>query len=238
MIHGTGTDIEYVYVEMVLSKSHKYEVVSGMFQGIKEKEGVTFILLHGKKDVTNIVSLRYYNIMTIEVLHTDHKDMTYLTIKDEDQKAGFLILTNIYKDLLDGAFGKYEDNGIINTKKYTNVPEGCSGSTVIDKDNTNDRSINIQYRDRGVGNFANNTNKVINNSSTNYQTYKKEIVPSIFARTGTKKPTKLALELMQIKIDQINDGNFKCVLPKTPEDPLEDEPDVVNAYEENNLHWA
>lgn len=229
------TDIEYVYVEMVLNKEHKYEVVSGIFQGIKVREGSTFILLHGKKDVTNIVSLSYYNIMTIEILHKDHKDMTYLTIKEEDQKVALKMIGEVYKGLLKDNFGKGEDGDLINIKRYTNIPEECGGSTTVKPRPSISDTSSTQCN--GVGNFANTNNR----ASTTYLSQKKEIVPSVFNRsTGSKKPTKASLELMREKIDQINDGKFVCDLPEMVEATEDDkeETDHTNLYERDNLHWA
>lgn len=223
-------DIEYVYVEMVLNKERKYEVVSGMFQGMKVRDGATFILLHGKKDVTNIINLRYYNIMTIEILHKDHKDMTYLTMKDDDQKAALLMLGSVYKTLLEDNLGQNKDGDLINVSRYTNVPEECGGTVV--KQHSQDKSTHIQYN--GVGNFANRSDT----SAYRAQTKKKEIVPTVFNRSaGSKKPNKTSLELMREKIDQINDGNFECALPELIGATEEDD-DITNTYDENHMHWA
>ena len=234
MVKAAGHDIEYVYVEMVLNKEHKYEVVSGMFQGIKVRDGATFVLLHGKKDVTNIINLRYYNVMAIEILHKDHKDMTYLTMKDDDQKAALIMLNKVYKNLLEDNLGQGREGDLINVSRYTNIPEDRGGNTVTKQYSQQDKSTHIQYN--GVGNFANRSN---NNTSTYKPTKKKEIVPTVFNRsTGSKKPSKASLELMQGKIDQINDGNFKCVLPKLIGATEEDNDATTNMYDDPNLHWA
>lgn len=235
MAKSAGLDIDYVYIEMVLNKERKYEVVSGMLQGIKIRDGATFVLLHGQKEVTNIINLRFYNIMTIEILHKDHKDMTYLTMKDDDQKAGLVMLDNVYKSLLEDNLGQGSEGDLINVSRYTNIPEDRGGNTVTKSYSHQDKATHIQYN--GVGNFANRSN---NNISTYNQTKKKEIVPTVFNRTtGSKKPSKASLELMRGKIDQINDGNFECVLPKLIGATEEDkDDDVTNMYNQENLHWA
>ena len=233
MVKAAGHDIEYVYVEMVLNKEHKYEVVSGMFQGIKVRDGATFVLLHGKKDVTNIINLRYYNVMAIEILHKDHKDMTYLTMKDDDQKAALIMLNKVYKNLLEDNLGQGREGDLINVSRYTNIPEDRGGNTVTKQYSQQDKTTHIQYN--GVGNFANNRN----GSASTYKSTKKEIVPTVFNRSaGSKKPSKSSLELMREKIDRINDGNFECVLPKLIGATEEDDADTTNIYEQDNLHWA
>ena len=234
MAQSVGTDIEYVYVEMVLNKERKYEVISGMFQGIKIRDGATFILLHGKKDITNIVNLRYYNIMTIEILHKDHKDMTYLTINDDDQKAALGMLDNVYKNLLKSNLGQDKEGDLINVSRYTNIPGDRGGDIIVKQQIQQDKTTHIQYN--GVGNFANNRN----GSSSTYRATKKEIVPTVFNRTaGSKKPSKSSLELMRGKIDQINEGNFECILPELIGATGEDDNDITNLYEgQDNFHWA
>ena len=228
VIQSKNIDIEYVYVEMVLNQEDKYEVVPGLFQGIKIKEGSTFILLHGKKDVTNIINLKFYNIMTVEVLHKEHKDMTYLTTSIEDQKAALCILNTAYNKLLESNFVSEKDSDLINITNYINVPEEYYESTINNLKNVRDKSTHIQYN--GVGNFANT------NNSFQTQNKKKELVPSILSRNGSKKPSKNSLALMQTKIDQINLGKFEQKLPEILEDI--DDQDTTNLYDETNLHWA
>lgn len=232
-----NTNIEYVYVEMVLNQEDKYEVVPGLLQGIIVKEGSTFILLHGKKNVTNIINLKFYNVMTIEVLHKEHKDMTYLTVSADDQKSALSILNQVYEKLLENDFASEKDGDLINILKYTNVPEEYYKGTITNLkgvNSTQDKSTHIQYN--GVGSFANND---INKS---FQTLnkKKELAPSIFSRIGSKKPSKNSLILMQKKIDQINFGNFQCDLPDIPEDLTKkiDDRDVMNLYNDEYSDWA
>lgn len=220
----TDTDIDYIYVEMVLNKEHKYEVVSGMFQGIKIKSGSTFILLHGKKEVTNIINLRYYNVMTIEVLHKEYKDMTYLTMKAEDQNSALSMLESLYT-----GFTKGKSNGsLIDVTKYKNIPEDCGTVTTVDRNKTQTSSY-------GVGDFVRN----VSDSNVYRPAKKKEITPTLFHRaTGSKKPNRTSLEEMRKNIDQINDGEFVYELPKMVEDDKEDEDDSTNLYNDDSLHWA
>lgn len=232
VIQNKSTDIEYVYVEMVLNQEDKYEVVPGLLQGIKVKEGSTFILLHGKKDITNIINLKFYNVMTIEVLHKNHKDMTYLTTSEDDQRLAMDILNNVYENLLGNGFALKKDKDLINVLSYINVPEEYYKGTIINsKGNSSiqDKSTHIQYN--SVGGFANNN---INKSFQSNK--KKELVPSIFSRAESKKPSKNSLALMQTKIDQINLGKFDCDLPEIPED-LDDQ-DLINLYEDKHFNWA
>lgn len=233
MAQATNTDIEYVYIEMVLNKEHKYEVVSGMLQGIKTRDGVTFILLHGKKEATNIISLRYYNVMTVEILHKDHKDMTYLTTKEDDQKAALTILNNVYKSLLEDNLGQNSDGDLINVSRYTNVPQEYGG-TIVKQHSLPNKPSHMQYN--GVGNFANRSGSA---STYTPATEKKEIVPAVFNRSvGSKKPSKASLIIMAGKIDQINDGKFVCTLPETVNEEGEEDDGITNLYDNDYLHWA
>ena len=78
-------DIHYVHLEMVLAKDKNYDVLAGLFKGIVEKKGQKFILLQGLKNATNVLSLKYYNIMTIEIRNGDYKNFTHLTREQVDQ---------------------------------------------------------------------------------------------------------------------------------------------------------
>jgi hypothetical protein len=235
-IQNKNIDIEYVYIEMVLNQEDKYEVISGLLQGIKTKEGSTFILLHGKKDITNIINLKFYNVMTIEVLHKDHKDMTFLNSSADDQKLALGILNKVYEELLKNNFALEKDEDLINILNYINVPEEYYKGTITkSKENNSIQSKSTHTQCNGVGNFANSDA----NKSLHTPNKKKELVPSIFNRTKSKRPSKASLDLMQKKIDQINLGEFKCDLPYTLGNPDEktNDKDALNLYE-NSLDWA
>lgn len=235
MTKNVNIDIEYVYVEMVFDrkdKANNYEVISGLLQGIKIDKGSTFVLLHGKKGATNIVNSKFYDIMTIEVRHSDHKDMTYLTESDSDQALGLGQLNTIYNDLLKNtAFvPNKEDNDLISVSKYINVPKNYYGETPTNSSNITNNNFNQHYSS-GVGNFVNNQH--VKNVTT-VLNKKEKIVPFIFNRTKTKKPNKQSLSQMQIKIDQINKGEFICTIPEIPEDI---DTDTKNLYEDPSVFY-
>lgn len=196
---NTNTDIEYIHIEMVFNqkgKPNKYEVVSGLFQGTKTHNDSIFILLHGKKDATNILNLDFYDIMTIEVRYKEHKDITYLTAKSNDQKLALTLLDTLHKNCLKDSSFKQNEEDLIKISKYINVPK--------------------EYYDTGTQlktpEYVNkNYNTVANNSYNSNK--KKEIRPFVFGRVGTTKPSKNHLVLMQKKLDQINANEFECNLP-------------------------
>lgn len=141
-------DTEYVYVEMVFIQKNgfnRHEIISGLFQGIKVYKGSTFILLHGIKDAINIINLAFHNIMTIEVRHKSHKDMTHLTTKKSDQAFALTMLITLNKDLLENEFGQSNDKDLINITKYINVPREYHNNPTINLNSP------VTY---GVGDFA------------------------------------------------------------------------------------
>lgn len=248
--------IEYVYVEMVLShieakvrnKSDKYEIISGLLQGIKTNNigcfgPGTFVLLSGEKDATNIVNLKFYDIMTVEVRHREHKDITYLTTKNSDQQHALTLLDSLYKDLLENGFGQNGEKDLVNISKYVNVPkEYYNGtamnlnSTIPDAQHNRANNFHEHYDRNGVGNFA-NTNALDHPATqTTLLNKKKEIVPGIFNRTKTKKPSKNHLLLMREKIDQINSGEFECNLPEGFENLNADPETARNLYNEGDAY--
>ena len=224
--------IEYVYIEMVLKQNDKYEVIPGLLQGIKEKEGSTFVLLHGKKDITNIINLKFYNIMTIEVLREKQKDMIYFKINLDDQKIALITINKVFNELIQNNYFDDKDIDLINITKYTNVPEDYYDGTIIKPKTTS--IIQTKPIHSGVGDFANTRTNTTAFSANKTE----ELEPSFFNRTKTKKPSKSCLLLIQEKIDQINIGKFDCKLPEILDKPVEragqEEP---NMYEETNYCW-
>lgn len=233
-----NTDIKYIYIEVVYNSENSYykdrhEILSGLLQGIKIKEGSTFVLLHGnspvegEKKATVFANLKFYDIMTIEVLHENHKDLTYFTTKKCDQDLALEILTTLHNTLLEDDM-ELNGEGLIDISKYNDVPEEYIT-------NTKRKSIN-PIVNKVVSGFSNNrVNSDYIYTHKHIPVKKEEIVPSVFNRTNSKKPSKAYLVIMQEKINQINAGKFICSLPNTIEDQDED---AENLYEESNMHWA
>ncbi len=201
---------KYVYLEMILNKDSKYDVLCGLFKGITGIDGETYILLHGLKNSTNVLNLRFYNIMTIEELEDDYKNMTYLTAEDNDQKTALDMITALYKCLTDAGFVVRNDEKIIDIDKYTEVPEEYVEGKTIDKGTTATRTV------PGVGTFAAPSTRY-QGAANNYSktTIKKEPEPSNFGRMKGKKPSKESIDKILEKLDQIRAGTYKQDLPET-----------------------
>ena len=206
--------VRYVYVEMILNKETKYDVVAGLFKGIVEKNKETFILLHGLKNATAVLNTQFYNIMSLEVMEEEYKNMTYLTSEVSDQELAMQMLDELNTLLLENDFGMKNDAKIIDIENYDDVPKEYIDGKAIDKDNAAAGS-----KATGVGSFA--------APGTRYQppagngviysktTAKKEPTPLVFSRTKTKKPNKVALDLMREKIEHIMAGDYEHELPET-----------------------
>lgn len=201
----------YVYLEMILNKDSKYDVVAGLFKGIIEKNDEKFILLHGLKESTNVLNLKFYNIMTIEELEDDYKNMTYLTAEDIDQSLATEMVEKIYSDMITNNYGLENDPRILDIKKFTNVPKEYTEGKPIEKSTSTTGATST-----GVGSFVNTTTRYNNFAGTYTKTaVKAEPEPAVLGRTQNKKPLKAALDLMEEKINQIMEGTFNPVLPET-----------------------
>jgi len=201
--------IDYVYLEMILNKENNYEVVSGLFKGIVEQKGDKFVLLHGLKDSTNVLNLKFYNIMTIEERTDDFKNMTYLTAKKVDQNLALTMLEAFYEKFTDAGYVLKNDPVIIDVKKFTEVPdEYLEGKPTS--------SGTAQSSSSGVGSFASSGKNYSRATSTYTKPdAKKDPEPTVFGRVKGKKPAKNALENLQEKLNQIREGAFEPVLPET-----------------------
>jgi len=202
-------DIKYVYMEMVLNKDTKYDVLSGLFKGIIEKKGQQFILLQGLDKTTNALNRKFYNIMTLEVREGDYKNFTYLTCEQVDQDNGFEMLEQTYQKLLDAGFGIVNDPKIIDIDKYTDVPEEYKVGRPVGTGTAQSGAAS------GVGSFAAPHTRY--NQGTTYAkqtTVKPDPAPGLIARTKTKKPTKALLDTMFEKVQQITAGNFEPAIPE------------------------
>lgn len=208
--------VKYAYVEMILNKESKYDVIAGLFKGIIEKDGETFILLHGLKGATAVLNTAFYNVLSIEVLEEDYKYMTYLTCESTDQELGSQMLDELYADFMKYDFGLTNDPTIIDIEKYSDVPKDFLDGKPLNKSVAQSGTAA-----GGVGSFANSPKQYArNNSAVGYgaATTRKEPEPAIFSRSKSKKPVKTDLDLMQEKIDQIKAGDFTPTLPETMED--------------------
>ena len=202
----------YVYLEMILNKDSKYDVIAGLFKGIVEKDGDKFILLHGLKDSTNVLNLKYYNIMMVEELEDDYKNMMYLNAEESDQKMAMEAVEKIYASLLAGGRGLANDPRILDISKFSDVPKEYVEGKPLEKSTTSTSSTT----NSGVGTFANPNTRYVGNSGTYTKTVvKADPEPSILGRTHNKKPLKAMLDLMEEKIDQIMAKNFEPILPET-----------------------
>lgn len=199
---------KYLHIEVILSKGAKYDVISGLFKGIVEKENDKFILLHGLKDSTNVLNLRYYNIMTVEELSDDYKNMTYLTAEETDQTLALEMVEKLYSDLIAAGKALVNDPTVIDIEKYEEVPKEYLEGKPLEKDT-------ISSPTSSVGSFASPCTRYSSGVTYTKTVVKKDPEPTLLSRTNSKKPTKPALDLMEEKITQIMAGTFVPVLPET-----------------------
>lgn len=231
VVDGNTTQVcktSYVYLEMILNKDTKYDVVAGLFKGIIEKDDDKFILLHGLKDSTNVLNLKFYNIMMIEELEEDYKNMMYLNSEESDQKMAMEEVEKLYSKMLGAEMGLENDPRILDIKKFKNVPKEYVEGKPLEKPATS-----ATHTTNGVGSFANPNIRYTGASGTYAKTpVKADPEPSVLGRTQNKKPLKAALDLMEEKINQIMAGTFVPVLPATMGEDADGTGDAVETEDE------
>lgn len=220
-------NIRYVYVEMILNKESKNQVISGLFKGLFKDKDEVYVLIEGDEKATAVLNTGFYNVMTVEVLEDEYKNMTYLTAEEEDQKIAMQLLEELNTELLEHNFGMKNDTDIIDVSKYVDVPDEYKESTGSKKTYKTESSTNNSSSTTGVGSFA-RTNRGFGSTRSRTSSYtstvSKDPEPSTFTRSNSKKPTKTMLELMKEKLHEINLGTFVANIPETIED-VEDEAD-------------
>ena len=239
-----ATKKKYVYVEMILSQNNKHDVIAGLFKGIFKKDDKVFVGLHGLNDATVILSLKYYGIMSIEILEEDYKNMLFLTSELKDQLDGAKILEETLAELLLAGMGLKDDTAVIDITKYQDVPTEYKLGKSIESTKANTSTDTFKTTTGFVGNTHATRYQTNNNGTTYTKTVvKKEPEPAVLTRTETKKPDKAALELMEEKLNGIIAGTFIPVLPETvtgeeTEADLSNDIDEVygNYYKQHGRH--
>lgn len=198
----------YVYVELITGDNSKYDVVSGLFSGIIERNKEKFILLAGmSKNQTNIYNAAFYKFLMLEQLERDYKNMTFFTASEVDQKQALEILEGYFKELKEANFCIKSDANVIDISHYKEVPAEYVGGKKIE--NVGGTS--------GVGSFVPPANRYANTGRTyiHQPVVKKDPEPMLISRsTEVAKPTKKALAEMATKIDQIMAGTFQATVPE------------------------
>lgn len=208
--------IKYVYVEMVFNDKEKYSIVPGLFIGVKEHKDKTYILLYNKiEDTVAVLNRDYYNIMLIEYVDDNYKNMIVFTKEDKDQKEADAMLKRLH-DLLTKNFGDILDPEIIDVSKYSDVPESYKSSLPINGQNGDVTTTH----NTNVTNYNNNYGNNYNNKVTTHNSYiKKEPEPYSFNRKEGK-PLKEEREILLEKVRLIMSGNYDTELPEIEFDKL------------------
>ena len=195
---------------MIQNKNSKYDVVAGLFQGIKIYKGDRFIVLSGLSGATNLLNLKFYNIMTIEEMQEKVKNMAFCLATSQDQADALTMVEAIYTGLKEGGFAINDDPEIIDLLKYTSVPKEYSESKTIDK-------VSVHSGSSGVGSFTTSAQTRYHGTGTTYTKaeIKKEPEPRYFERKNSKKPSIEELKIMSEKINLIMAGEYKVELPET-----------------------
>jgi hypothetical protein len=190
-----------------------YTVVSGLFKGLYEKDGGTYVLLNGLKDCTEALLLGAFDFMTIEVLEKDYRNLTYCTREQADQEQALKIVAALFKDLKEAGLEEKPNAGILDANKYINVPAEYRDGKPID--------AAAKAGSASIGSYSNRANQYSPAATgTNYTKTqpKPEPVPTAFSRTKTGKPSSDDLVALSALLDQLAAGEATLELPATPGD--------------------
>lgn len=221
---------KYVYVEMIINKKDKHDVVAGLFKGMyKHKDGTEFILLHGLKDSTNMLNIDLYNVLSIEELSDGYRNMAYFTIEKSEKKKSLEKVDKLYKSMLEAGLNIDNDKKIIDINKYRDVPkEYVQGKPLDGGITTGGGTYNQSHC--GYSRTGASDDYSVNNTS------KKDPEPTVIKRTSGKKPSKSDLKLMEEKINKIMENEYEPKLPETKGKCLDDDDD--DDYLKDQTHFS
>jgi len=239
--------LKYVYLELISTTDSKFDVVRGLFSGITtkeekdpKKEADEFYILYYEKagatstskaqPVTSLYNTKYYDVMHIEALKNDVKELIFFTKEDDDQEKAHKKLIKLLEEMREDERMYKNDEDIIDVAAYTDIPS----DKVSTEEKKKDTSTRTNRRNTSAACGYNHTSGYNQgyNHNTGYNYQKKEPEMTVLKRSSGKKPTKEALETMQAKIDEIMGGTY---VPELPELPVDDEPedDKTDAQEDD-----
>lgn len=209
-------EVKYVYLELIKPASgDKYDVIAGLLKMLFKKDGDTYICVHGIKNSTTLLNLKYYNIMTIEYLDSNFKHMAIATQNTDDQKEAFGMVEDLFKKLCAGGFGAGKESicGIdvemLDVTKYSGYPEEYMEGAKVEKDKLSTTDTTIQkapYQRYARGTTTSNFVKT---------PVKPDPEPALFSRTKTEKPTAESLGAIREKINGVKAGTYTPEFPVT-----------------------
>lgn len=229
----TRTGIKYLYLEMIQCKNNNYDVISGLFAGIRKKKGQKFILIHSLGNATSILNLAYYKVLSIEQLIGENKNFVFLTREDSDQEKALGMIEVTYDVLKLRGFGTASDPEIIDVSKYQEVPEEYKRVATVSRDN-----FQASYQE-AMTKYDKDCRKKygFNNrySRTNYNRKPVEIVAAPINRGKSKKLTPAQLQQLSTIIDSVNTGSYTATIPQVEDDEEETGSPVAGAYRDDDL---
>lgn len=213
---------DYVYVEMIFNDPKKHDVISGLFKGILEYKGSTYIALKGLGNTTSLINLKFYNIMTIEVMEEEYRNMSFCTHEEEDQIKALGMLKKQYEDFQEADLMVKKGGMLIDVTKYINVP----------KDYKEGKELNSKVSS-GTGQYTAGHTRYAKGATGSAAYQKTEVKPDpkpAVLKRSSKKPTRAELEQLSELIDQIANKEVVLPLPETPNDDIGDDEDDGNFY--------
>lgn len=215
--------IRYVLIEMIEndeSKMANASIITGLFKGIRiyqpPKEDMLVLVKEDKKDTIHLLNTNKYNILSLQKFDGYTKIIHCFRATEEDQKLAVSTISNIIKELNESDRTVANDDNIIDTSTYTDIPEDI---TII-KQCTSATNTNVQKRTVHTSHTP--------RTSTVKSPIHKDPEPKYFKRS--RKPTEVALAKMQEKIDDIRKGTYQVKLPTIKGDDIE----IAKADDDDN----
>lgn len=212
-------EIKYVLIEMIENDETKMahaSIIPGLFKGVRiyqpPKEDMLILVKSNKGETIHLLNTNKYNILSLQKFDGYTKIIHCFRATEEDQKLAIIAILEVIKELGDAGRTVENDDNIIDTSTYKNVPDDITiikHSSAASINAHRNKAIHSQYK--APARQPNVVNTVVN----------KEPEPKYFKRN--RKATEAALARMQKKIDDIKKGTYQVKLPVIKGDEVEKE---------------
>ncbi len=201
--------IKYAVVGVISKADKKSAVITGYFLGIRGIVGINTQMVNKndlfiwliKGETVHVLNLSHYEVDSLEI-NLNGSSTKYSAYKEEENISRLKAIQEAM-----ATYNMLHPNGLIDTDRFTNVPEATK--KIVEND------IKPTYKTVNKTAYS-STSQAYPAAYNSYHpgrtttTYKKKEVGTFIIKRTTKYPISSALERMKLKIDAIKEGTYEA----------------------------